>query len=65
MAEGGVGKCATGGKANPLRDYINKSQAEVADWVDLRHILKLCAKDMVYEVGGRFQEPWWQQAAVE
>ena len=29
----------------PLHEYINKRQAAVADWVDLRPILEVCAKD--------------------
>ena len=36
----------------PLRDYINKRQETVAEWVDLRHIFAVYAKETVYEVDG-------------
>ena len=47
----------------PLREYINKRQATVAEWVDLRPIFEVCAKDTRYAGGGKFCEPWWWQEA--
>ena len=38
----------------PLRDYINKRQVMVAEWVDLQPIFEVCAKEIGYEVGGKF-----------
>ena len=40
----------------PLQEYINRRQAMVAECVAILPIFKVCAKDMVYEVGGRLCE---------
>ena len=48
----------------PLPEYINKRQMEVAYWVYLRTIFKVCAKEMGYEGGGRLRELWWRQASA-
>ena len=40
-----------------LNDYIIKSQATVAEWVSLRSIFEVCAKETGYEGEGRFQYP--------
>ena len=53
MAEGGGGQFDSGGGEKPLRNYINKSQATVAEWVALRNIFKVCAKETVYEGRGK------------
>ena len=37
----------------PLRDYINKRQAMVAEWVALRPIFEVCAKKTGYEGRGK------------
>ena len=65
LEEGWGGQCASGGVKKPLRDYINKRQATVAEWVDLRPIFEVCVKEIGHEGGGRLQEPWWRQAATE
>ena len=36
----------------PLQDYINRRQVTVAEWVALRPIFKVCAKETGYEGGG-------------
>ena len=36
----------------PLKKYIDKRQAKVTEWVALRPIFEVCAKDTSYEVGG-------------
>ena len=41
---------ATGTK--PLWEYIERRQAAVAEWVSLRPIFKVCAKDTGFEGGG-------------
>ena len=33
----------------PLQEYINMRQATVAEWVDLRTIFEVCAKETEYE----------------
>ena len=48
-----------------LRDYINKRQAAVADWVDLCPIFEVCAKETGYKGWGRLKDPWWRQEAEE
>ena len=42
----------------PLQNYIDSSQATVAEWVALRSILDVCARDTGYKGGGRLQNPW-------
>ena len=37
----------------------------VADWVAIRPIFEVCAKETEYEGGGRLREPWWWQADAE
>ena len=43
----------------PLQTYIGRRQATVAEWVSLRPIFEVCAKETGYEGGGRLREPWW------
>ena len=49
----------------PLREYINRSQAAVAEWVALQPIFEVYSKETVYEGGGRLREQWWRQTALE
>ena len=44
-----------------LRLYIEKWQANLAEWVALRKILEICDKETGYEGGGGRREPWWRQ----
>ena len=48
-----------------MREYINKRQVTVAEWVALCPIFEVCAKDKGYEEGGKLREPWWRQEAAE
>ena len=48
-----------------LREYIDKGQATVAEWVALRPIFEVCAKESGYAGGGKSWEPWWKQEAAE
>ena len=41
-----------------LKEYINKRQGTVAEWVALWKIFEVCAKDTGYEGGGKLREPW-------
>ena len=41
-----------------LREYINKRQETVAEWVALRPIFKVCAKYLGYAGEGKLREPW-------
>ena len=45
---------ATGTK--PLREYTERRQATVAEWVALRTIFKVCTKETGFEGGGRVQD---------
>ena len=49
----------------PLWEYIDKRQATVAYWVDLRPIFEDFVKETVYEVWGKLRKPWWQKVAEE
>ena len=37
----------------------------MAEWLALRNIFDVCARETVYEGGGKLQVQWWRQAAVE
>ena len=37
----------------------------VAEWVALRSILEVCAKETGYEGGMRLRTQWWQHTAAE
>ena len=37
----------------PLRTYIDRRQATVAEWVATRPIFEVCAQEIWYEGGGR------------
>ena len=54
-----------GAVRQPLRTYINRRQATVAEWVLLRPIFNVCAREMGYKGGGRLRVQCWRQAAVE
>ena len=36
----------------------------VAEWVAIRPIFDVCARETGYEGGGRLQVPWWRQKAA-
>ena len=38
----------------PLREYINKRQVTVAEWVALQYFFEICAKETGYAGGGKF-----------
>ena len=44
----------------PLWEYMNKSQATVAEWVALRPIFEVCAKETGYDVWGGVCKQWWR-----
>ena len=48
----------------PLQTYIEQMQVSVAEWVALRPIFEVCAKETGYKGGGRHQDPWMRQAAA-
>ena len=41
----------------PLRTYLDRKQATVAEWVTLRPISNICARETVYEGGGKIRVP--------
>ena len=41
----------------PLREYIDKRQAAVVEWVVLRPIFEICEKETGYEGGGKLRKP--------
>ena len=45
-------------ETKPLREYINRRQATVAEWVALRPIFEVCEKETGYEGGGRLHRQW-------
>ena len=58
-------KFLQGAGTQPLQTYVDRRQATVAEWVALRPIFDICAREMGYEGGGRLWVPWWRQAAAE
>ena len=45
--------------------YIGRRQTTMAEWVALRPLYEVCAKEKGYEGGGRRREAWWRQEATE
>ena len=44
--------------------YIGRRQASVENWVALRPLFKVCAREKVYEGSGHMREAWWYQEAT-
>ena len=40
-----------------LHTYLDRRQAKVAEWVALRPIFEVCARETGYEEGGKLMEP--------
>ena len=49
----------------PLREYIERRQATVAEWVALQTIFEVFAKYTGFEGGGRVRGKWWRQTSAE
>ena len=49
----------------PLHTYLERRQAKVGEWVALRPIFDVCARDTSYEGDGKLRVPCWRQAAAE
>ena len=45
--------------------YIVRQQATVSQWVALRSMFEVCAREKGYKGGGRRREAWWRQEATE
>ena len=58
-------KFLQGAGTQPLRKYLDRRQATVSEWVSLRPIFDVCARETRYEGGGKLQVMWWIQTAEE
>ena len=47
------------------RIHIEQRQETAAQWVALRPLFEVCARDTGYEGGGLRKEAWWLQEATE
>ena len=47
------------------RIYIERRKATVAQWVPLRPLFEVCARETGYEGGGRRRNFWWRQEATK
>ena len=47
------------------RIYIERRQATVAQWVALRPLFEVCARETENEGGGRRRKAWWRQEATK
>ena len=54
-----------GAGSQTLQAYVGRIQVTVAEWVYLRPIFGVCARETGYAGGGRLQVPRWRQAAAE
>ena len=45
--------------------YIGRWQVTVAQWVALRPLFEVCAREKGYGGGGRRRADWWHQEATE
>ena len=50
---------ATGNQSD--RICIEQKKANVAQWVALRPLFEVCARDTGYDGGGRRRKVWWRQ----
>ena len=48
-----------------MRIYIERRKATVAQWVALRPLFEICARETGYEGGERRRKVWWHQEATE
>ena len=48
-----------------LQTYIGRMQEAVEEWIALRTILEVCAKETGYEGRRRHQDPWWRQMTAK
>ena len=58
-------KVPQGADTRPLHTYLDRRQATVAHWGDLRPIFDVCTRETSCEVGWKLQVPWRRQAAAE
>ena len=56
-------KYLQGAGTYPLRTYVDRRQATVAEWMALCPIFDVCARNMDYEEGGTLHVTWLRQAA--
>ena len=54
-----------GTETQALRTYVERQHATVAEWVSLRPIFDVFARDTGYEGGGRLRVPWRRQEAAD
>ena len=47
------------------RTYIGIQQATMAQWVALRPLFEVCARETLYKGGGHKRDAWWRQEAPE
>ena len=45
--------------------YIRRRNGKVTQWVDLRPISKVYAREKGYEGGGSRRDAWWRQEVAE
>ena len=48
-----------------LQTYIGWMQEAVEEWIALRTILEVCAKETGYEGRRMHQDPWWRQMTAK
>ena len=65
MKKGGGGEVDPGNREKPLRKYIERREATVAEWFAPRPVFEVCTEETRFEGGGREREQWWRQTAVE
>ena len=64
MATGNGKIVLQGVGTQPLKTYVDRRQAAVVEWVALRNIFDVCARETGYEGGDRLQILWWRQAEL-
>ena len=58
-------KVLRGAGTQLLQTYLKRRQVTVAEWLALRTIFDVYARETGYEGGGNIQVPWWRQAESE
>ena len=52
-------KVLRGAETQLIQTYLDRRQVTVADWVALRPIFGVCARETGYVGGGKLRVPWW------
>ena len=65
MGDSGGRRNTRGSGTQSARIYIEQQQATMVQWVALRPLFEVCAREKGYEGGGRRRKVCWRQEAMD